>query len=58
MIRVILAFLVLSFAFGFVFSTLRSMTGKEKWQLTKLVACSIICSLMAIAAMVLFVVLF
>ena len=58
MAKVILAFIFLSVVFGFVISTVRSMSGKEKWVLTKTVSYAILCALLAIAVMISLVVLF
>lgn len=52
MIRVILAFAGLFAMFFVGFQILSSLSGKEKWELTKLLAYSILCSLLTIAAMV------
>jgi hypothetical protein len=52
MIKIVLAFL---FVFGLFFSgisAVRSMTGKEKWALTKVVTYSIICAVLTISALV------
>lgn len=58
MIKVILAFVFLSVVFGFVISTVRTMTGKEKWVLTKTVSYAILCALLAIAVMISIVIVF
>lgn len=58
MIKMLLAFVFLAIVFGFGIQTVRTMTGKEKWALTKTVAYATICSLLAVAAMVLIVILF
>jgi len=58
MIKIILAFLI---AFGICFLGIkgfRNLTGKDRWALTKLLAYSTICSLLAIAILVLIVILF
>lgn len=58
MIRVILAFAILTFAIGWGIDYFRTMTGKEKWALTKTVTYAILCSLLAIVVMMFMVVLF
>lgn len=58
MIRMILFFVVLSLVFGIGIAAFRSLTGKEKWRLTKLVAYSIMCMLATVGFMVIIVVLF
>jgi hypothetical protein len=58
MFKIILAFLV---AFGICFFGIkgfRELTGKDRWALTKLVAYSTICAVVAIAILVLLVILF
>ena len=58
MIRIILAFL---FVFGFFYfgiDAFRKLTGREKWDLTKLVAYSIICAVLTIVVLALFVMVF
>lgn len=44
MIKIIFTFFAVFLFFFFGFSHLRSMTKKDKWQLTKLVAYSILCA--------------
>jgi len=58
MIKIILAFLLLALAIGIGIDVVRSMSGLEKWQLTKVLAYAIICSLLATVLLVAFVVLF
>lgn len=58
MIRIILAFVVIFGLFFFGIKSLRALTGKEKWQLTKLLGYSILCSLLTITAMISLVILF
>ena len=58
MIRVFLAFLVLSAIFWFGIAAFRKTTGKEKWQLTKIAAYSILCSVLALAILISIVILF
>ncbi len=58
MIRILLVFVFLAIVFGFTIKTVRQMTGKEKWALTKTVGYAIICSLLAVATMIFIVILF
>ena len=58
MIKIILAFLLLALAIGIGIDVVRYMSGLEKWQLTKVLAYAIICSLLATVLLVAFVVLF
>lgn len=58
MIRVILAFLVVFCLFYFGIQALRSTSGKEKWELTKLVTYSIICATLTIGVLVALVIIF
>jgi hypothetical protein len=58
MIKIILAFLFVFVIFFFGINTVRVMSGKEKWALTKLVAFSIICAMLTLTALVGLVVLF
>lgn len=58
MVRIWLGFAILFAVFYFGLPALRAMTGKEKWNLTKTVVFSIICSVLALATMMLFVFLF
>ena len=58
MIKIILAFLLLALAIGIGIDVVRSMSGLEKWQLTKVLAYAIICSLLATVLLVAIVVLF
>jgi hypothetical protein len=58
MIRLWLAFGILFAAFYFGIPAFRNMKGKEKWDLTKTLLFSLLCSLLAVGAMVLIVVLF
>jgi len=58
MIKIILAFLI---AFGICYVGIkgfRDLTGKDKWALTKLLAYSTMCALMAIGLLISIVVLF
>jgi hypothetical protein len=58
MIRLWLMFAILFAVFYFVIPAFRKMKGKEKWDLTKTLLFSMLCSLLAVSAMVLIVVLF
>jgi len=58
MIRLWLVFAILFAVFYFVIPAFRKMKGKEKWDLTKTLFFSMVCSLLAVSAMVLIVVLF
>jgi hypothetical protein len=54
----ILVWLILSIAIGAGITAWRSMSGKEQWQLTKIVAYATMCSLVAVVLLGFFVVLF
>ena len=58
MIRLWLVFAILFAGFYFVIPAFRKLKGKEKWDLTKTILVSFICSLLAVSAMVLIVFLF
>ena len=58
MIRLWLVFAILFAVFYFVIPAFRKMKGKVKWDLTKTLLFSMVCSLLAVSAMVLIVVLF
>jgi hypothetical protein len=58
MIRVVLIWLMLSVAVGVGITAFRSLTGSEKWELTKIVAYATICSLVAVVLLGILVVLF
>ena len=58
MIRILLVFVFLAIVFGFAIKTVRQMTGKEKWALTKTAGYAIICSLLAVVTMIFIVILF
>jgi hypothetical protein len=58
MIRVFLAFFVLVAVFWFGIAAFRKTTGKEKWQLTKIAAYSILCSVLALTILISIVILF
>ena len=56
--RLILTWLFLTVVIGFSVQTLRKMNNKERWDLTKLLFFSTMCSLAALVVMMLIVVLF
>jgi hypothetical protein len=58
MIKIILAFLVVFGLFFFGINTVRTMTGKEKWALTKIISYSIICAVLTVSALIVFVLTF
>jgi len=58
MIRVLLAFLIVFCLFYFGIQALQNTTGKEKWELTKLVTYSIICATLTIGVLVALVIIF
>ena len=58
MIKIILAFLLLTLGIGMVITGVQNLSGLEKWQLTKVLSYAIICSLLATVLLVAFVVLF
>jgi hypothetical protein len=54
----ILIWLILSVAIGFGIMAVRQLSGKEQWQLTKLVGYATMCSLVAVVLLGIMVVLF
>ena len=48
MIRMYLAFLILTALIWFSISAFRRTTGREKWRLTKIAVYSILCSVLAV----------
>ena len=58
MFKIIVAFLFVFFVFYFGIQGVRSMTGKDELELTKLLVYSIMCALMAIVSLIIIVVLF
>jgi hypothetical protein len=54
----ILIWLMLSVAIGFGIMAWRQLSGKEQWQLTKLVGYATMCSLVAVVLLGILVVLF
>lgn len=58
MIKMITMWLMLSATIGIGIMAFRQMSGKEQWQLTKLLAYATICSLVAVVLLGILVVLF
>jgi len=58
MIRVLFMFLLLFGAFWFGISAFQTLTGKEKWELTKLVVYATICAVLTLLVLVGIVILF
>ena len=58
MIQAIVMWLILSVAIGFGIMAVRQLGGKQQWQLTKLLAYAIMCSLAAVVLLGIIVVLF
>ena len=58
MIRLILAFFILTVLIGVGISQFRSMNGQEKWELTKIAAYATMCSLLSMTLLTALVVLF
>ena len=58
MFKIILAFLFVFFVFYFGIQGVRSMTGKDQLELTKLLVYSIMCALMTIVSLIVIVILF
>lgn len=58
MIRVILAFVVVFGLFFFGIRAVRDMTGKERWELTKLLTYSAFCAILTLGFLIALVVLF
>jgi hypothetical protein len=58
MTKIVLAFLFVFGIFFFGINVVRSLTGKEKWALTKIVAYSIICAVLTTIALVGFYIIF
>lgn len=54
----LLLFTVLSFAFGLAIAAWRRLTGQEQWQLTKLIAYSIMCMFFTVVLLTTIVILF
>ncbi len=58
MIRMIMVWAILSVAIGLGIAGWRTMTGKEKWHLTKIIAYGTMCSLVAVVLLSFIVILF
>jgi len=58
MFKLIVTFIFLFGIFFFGITAFRNLPGKEQWALTKTLAYSIICSVLAFASMILIVFLF
>ena len=58
MIKMFTMWLILSVAVGFGIMAVRQMSGKEQWQLTKLLAYAPMCSLVAVVLLAGLVVVF
>ncbi len=58
MIRLLLAFLIAFGIFYFGIKGFRELTGKDKWALTKLLAYSTMCAVLAIVLLIAMVILF
>jgi hypothetical protein len=58
MAQIILAFLVVFGLFFFGINSIREMTGKEMWSLTKLLTYSVVCAILALATLISIVVIF
>ncbi len=58
MIKILLTFIFFTAVVAFVIKTVRKMTGKEKWMLTKLLGYSIICSSLTFVTIAIIVLLF
>jgi hypothetical protein len=58
LVRVYLAFLILTALFWFGLSAFRKSTGRAKWQMTRIAAYSILCSALAVIVLTSIVILF
>jgi hypothetical protein len=58
MIKIILGFILMFTAFFVGIQAFRGLTGKEKWQFTKLVSYSIMCAVLATVTLTVFVLVF
>ncbi len=58
MFKIILAFIVVFGLFFFGIRAVRETTGKQRWELTKLISYSIICAVLTLAALIGIVVIF
>ena len=58
MARIILAFFVVFGMFYFGIDAVRDLTGREKWDLTKSIAYSLVCATLTVIVLALFVITF
>lgn len=58
MIKLILAFLIIFGIFYFGIKSFRDLTGKDKWELTKLIAYTTLCSVLTVVLLILITILF
>ncbi len=58
MIRVVLAFVVIFGLFFFGIRAVRDMSGKERWEITKLLTYSAVCAILTLVFLIALVVLF
>ncbi len=58
MIRVVLAFVVIFGLFFFGIRAVRDMSGKERWDLTRLLTYSAVCAILTLVFLIALVVLF
>jgi tellurite resistance protein TehA-like permease len=58
MMKIMFNFFMLALSFGLGISAFRRLSGKEQWNLTKLVAYSLFCAILAIVLLATIVVLF
>ncbi len=58
MIRMFLAFFIVFFAMYYGIPAFRNLSGKDKWDLTKLVVYSTICAILSVALLSVFVIIF
>ena len=58
MIKILFNFFALATAIGFGIKVFRDLTGKEKWDMTKLVAYSIFCGIVSAVVLTTIVILF
>jgi len=58
MVKIVLAFLFVFIVFFLGIHAVRSLTGQEQWALTKLVAYSIVCAVLTVAALTIIVLTF
>lgn len=58
MTRMFLVFAVLAIGIGLAVQAWRTLSGREKWQLTKIAAFSIVCAALAVGLLTMIVILF